>query len=307
MTAPAGRLAWRLSAGLAVLMAVQALLGRALPGACRDEAWIRATWIGNDWLTLLLAVPVLASGLALARRGRARGVVLWLGGLGYAIYNYFFYLVGAVVNAFLPLYAALVVLAVAALVLTLAAIEPARLARAAMPRLPRRLIGGYLVLLGGGLCAIWIGLWASVVFAGDDPPGGEPAFRVVAALDLTLMVPALVLRGLLAWRGADWGIAAAAIATLQAALYLTVLATNALILLRMELVDPPGEVALWTLLAAPTWLAAGALVLSVQGGLDVPQDGPLGSDRRRPSGRAGDGDAGIHPADPLRRDRRRRG
>lgn len=307
MSGRAAFLAWRLSAGLAVLMAVQALLGRAFPDAYRDVDWVRATWIGNDWLTLLLAVPVLASGLALARRGRARGLVLWLGGLGYAIYNYFFYLVGAVVNPFLPLYAALVVLAVASLVLTLATIEPFRLARAALPRLPRRLIGGYLVLLGGGLCAVWIGLWASVVFVGADPPGGEPAFRVVAALDLTLMVPALILGGLLTWRGSDWSIAAAAIATLQAALYLTVLATNARLLLWMELVDPPGEVVLWTLLAVPTWIAAGTLVLSVQGGCDDPQDGPRGSDGPRPRTTPGGGDAGIHPADALRRDRGRRG
>jgi hypothetical protein len=62
----------RLSGALAVLMVVQAGLGRALPGVYRGEAWIRATWIGNDRLTLLLAAPVLAAGLVLAAHGRSR-------------------------------------------------------------------------------------------------------------------------------------------------------------------------------------------------------------------------------------------
>ncbi len=46
----------RLTAMVAVVMTVQATLGLILPGQYRDVEWIRATWYGNDWVTLIVAV-----------------------------------------------------------------------------------------------------------------------------------------------------------------------------------------------------------------------------------------------------------
>lgn len=56
-------LATRLILALALLMAAQALLGRLDPSAYRDGELIASTWIGNDWLTLLVAVPLILLGL----------------------------------------------------------------------------------------------------------------------------------------------------------------------------------------------------------------------------------------------------
>ena len=101
-----------LSVAVAVLMGSQSVLGLSLPGEYRDVEWIRATWFGNDWVTLILSLPLLGISLVLARRGAVRGQVLGLGMLGHSTYNYGFYLFVAALNAFFPLYAILLVLSV---------------------------------------------------------------------------------------------------------------------------------------------------------------------------------------------------
>jgi hypothetical protein len=57
-----------LTAGLVALMVAQSTLGLLLPDQYRDMEWIRATWFGNDWVTLLLAAPLLVLGFISCRR-----------------------------------------------------------------------------------------------------------------------------------------------------------------------------------------------------------------------------------------------
>ena len=80
-------------------MVAQALLGLRRPDGYRDVEWIAATWWGNDWVTLLVAVPLLAGTHVITQSGSTRATLLYLGMLAYAIYNYTFYLFGAAVGA----------------------------------------------------------------------------------------------------------------------------------------------------------------------------------------------------------------
>src|SRR6186997_523856 len=105
------RVARRLSTVLLAVMLTQAITGLAFQTAYRDVEWIRATWFGNDWVTLIVAAPLLFIGLARTAVGSVRGLLLWLGLIGYALYNYAFYLFGAALNAFFPIYVVAVVLA----------------------------------------------------------------------------------------------------------------------------------------------------------------------------------------------------
>src|SRR5215207_10598849 len=159
-----------LSAVLAVLMVVQSVLGRVFPGQYRDVEWIRLTWFGNDWLTLVLAVPLLVASLLLARRGSVRGLLLWLGMLGYGAYNYAYYMLGAALNAFFPLYIAALLLSVVTLILALLRIEVAEIAASFRPKTPVRIVGGYLAFIAVGLAFVWMGMWAAYVFAGQPTP-----------------------------------------------------------------------------------------------------------------------------------------
>ena len=57
----------RIASLLLVLMLVQSLLGLLLSDQYRDVEWIKVTWYGNDWITLVAAVPLLS--LALLHTG----------------------------------------------------------------------------------------------------------------------------------------------------------------------------------------------------------------------------------------------
>jgi len=239
------RIARGLTATLLVVMSVQAVMGLVFQTAYRDVDWVRATWFGNDWVTLFVAVPLLLTGFVRAAAGSIRGLLLWLGLIGYALYNYAFYLFGAALNVFFPLYVAALVLAATVLILALSHIDARRVAERFRPMTPMRLIGGSLVFVGLGLASVWIALWAAYIFAGWPTPVETEAFKLVAALDLSLMVPALTLGGVLMWRRMPWGWVIAAIASIQGALYLFVLSVNSLVAIKRGIANPPGELPIW--------------------------------------------------------------
>ncbi len=260
-----GNVESRMSITLAVLMATQALLGLLAPGAYRDVAWIKAAWFGNDLVTLLVAVPLLLGAMRSASRGSTRARLIWLGVLGYAVYNYAYYLLGAALNVFFALYALTFVVATGALILGLVGTSATSVARDFPSGTPTALLGGYYVFVAAGLSVVWLGTWAAYAFAGRPTPVETEAFRLVAALDLTLMVPALVTGGVLLWRRSPWGYVIAAVAGVQATLYLLVLTVNSTVAIARGLAAAPGELPIWGPLLALTVTATTWLIRSCAG------------------------------------------
>ena len=128
-----------ISVGLASLMVAQALLGLLVSGAYRDVVWIKATWFGNDLVTLLVAVPLLLCAVRFASRGSTRARLIWLGVLAYAVYNYTYYVLGAALNAFFAIYVLTFVVSATSLILGFVGTDAASVARAFSVRTPARL------------------------------------------------------------------------------------------------------------------------------------------------------------------------
>jgi hypothetical protein len=250
---------------LIALMTLQALLGLAWPTAYRDPDWIKATWLGNDWITLLVAAPMMWGSRRAARTGSVRGELVWLGTVGYAVYNYAFYLFGAALNVFLLLYVITLGMAIVTLASGLGRIDPIAVAASFDPTPRLRLVGGYLIFVAGGLSVVWIGMWAAYVFAGKPTPVEPDAFKTVAALDLLWLVPSLATGGALLWNGRPWGFVIATAASVQGAIYLLVLSVNSTIAIRRGLVAPPGELPIWVPLTVFTAIAALALLNAATG------------------------------------------
>jgi hypothetical protein len=253
-----------LSVTLCLLMAVQAALGLALRGQYRDAAWVQATWFANDWVTLLVAVPTLAASLAIARRGSVRAQLVWYGLLAYAVYNYAYYLFGAALNAFLPLYVVLLLLAACTLGIALVQLDASGIAARFRPAVTARIVAAYCVVVAVALAIVWLGIWAAHVFGGRPTPVEPEAFRLVAALDLTLMVPALAAGGILLWRRHPWGYVLTSVATVQATLYLLVLSAGSIVSIARGLVDVPGEVPIWGTLMVLTGTATTFLLTTAR-------------------------------------------
>ncbi len=185
--------------------------------------------------------------------------------LGYGAYNYAYYMLGAALNAFFPLYIATLVLSVATLILALSRIDAADVAARFRPKTPVRVVGGYLVFVAAGLTFVWMGMWAAYVFAGQPTPVETEAFKLVAALDITIMVPALAIGGVLLWRRNAWGYVVAAIAGIQGSLYLLVLSTNSLVEILRGLAESPGQLPVWGTLAVTITAVTVLLLANVQG------------------------------------------
>jgi hypothetical protein len=139
------------------------------------------------------------------------------------------------------------------------------LAPSLRPETPIRLLGGYLAFVAVGLATVWLGLWGAYAFAGRPTPLDPEAFKVVAALDLSLTVPALATGGVLLWRQRPWGYVIAAVAAIQGALYLLVLSVSSAIAIRRGLAIAAGELPIWAPLAAFTAVAAIILLRSAPG------------------------------------------
>ena len=212
-------IAVRLSWAIAALMALQSGVGLLAPGAYRDVLWIRTAWFGNDLVTLLVVVPLLIAGLLSAARGSVRGELLWYAALGYGVYNYGYYALGAALNERFPLFVALFVASMWALALALSTANVSRVGAAFGDRAPVRAVAGYMGFTGLGLAVAWIAQWAAYVFGGTVPSIGEAPFRLVATMDLSLMVPIMSVGAVLLWRRRAWGYVLAAIAITQGAAY----------------------------------------------------------------------------------------
>lgn len=189
-----------LSGVLAVIATLTSLFGLAAdwPYAMETDNW-RLQAQGQD-AGNLLAVAVLIAGLACARRGSLRGLLLWVGALLYLGYTFVLYAVTIHFGPLFPAYVACLGLAAYALILTLTrplpAIElPARAARTAS-----------VVLLVIGVCfaLLWLSSIVGALVAGHAPAeilrAGLPS-NPVHVLDLALVLPAMLMTAINTRRG----------------------------------------------------------------------------------------------------------
>ena len=134
-----------------------------------------------------------------------------------------------------------------------------RVAAAFRLTMPTRLVGAYLAFVGIGLASVWLAMWAAYAFAGRPTPVEPEVFKLVAALDLSIMAPLLASGGVLLWRRSAWGYIIATIAGVQGSLYLLVLSVSSIVAIRRGLAQAPGELPIWGTLALS--MATATLVL----------------------------------------------
>lgn len=221
----------------------------------RDVAWVEMTWLGNDIVTLALGAPALAASIVFARRGSVRGELAWCSMLAYMLYNYGYYVLGAHMNRLFPVYIALVVLSAYTLAIALGRMDVRASAAMVKRPLPVRLIAGYMAFTGIGLTFAWLAQWAAYAFGGTEPSIGVEPFSVVATLDLTFVVPAMLLGAVLLWRRNAWGFVIAAVMNVKGALYTLVLTVNSVIGAVRELEGAAPQIPVWGV-----WTLVGAIV-----------------------------------------------
>jgi hypothetical protein len=251
---------------VATLVAFGSAAGLWIDALYRDGNAVAAMWRGYDLISLIVVAPLLAVMLLRIRRSLHARLV-WLGLLGFVVYDYSLYVFGARFNDVFLIHIAILSASIVAFVFALAGLDVDEIRRR-VPARRVRWVGSVLMVLALSLGAMWV--VGSLRFAVTGELPDEPSKLVVPtslthlgwALDLALLVPAYALAGIMLWRRSAWGIVLGTTLTvagvLQQATYMTALVfqSNA---------DVPGAAAFdpqEPFIAGAYVVAAGALLLA---------------------------------------------
>ena len=160
---------------------------------------------GNDLVTLVVAVPLLAFSAWLAFRGSLRGRLLLTGTIGFFLYTYLSMCMLTAFNALFLVYVALFTLSLYAFILCLMSFDLNRLPEHFSEKLPRGWIAALLFTIGGFLTLAWLGKVVPPLVQNLTPALENTTTFVIQAMDLSLIVPLAFLSGVLLLRRSAWG------------------------------------------------------------------------------------------------------
>lgn len=159
----------------------------------------------NDFVTLVLGLPLLAISFWLTMRGSLRGRLLLTGTLGFFLYTYMSMCFGAAYNKFFLVYVALFSLSLFAFAQGLMSFDLSTLPRHFSGRLPRRAFAALLFFSGAFLLLAWLGRIAPTLLQNQMPPLENTTSLTIQAMDLGMIVPLCILSGILLLRQTAWG------------------------------------------------------------------------------------------------------
>jgi hypothetical protein len=195
------RVAYALTGAAVVLMVASSLLGLFDHGLYREGAWASEALRGGDLVTLAVAAPLLAFALLRTIRGSLQWPAAWIGLLGYSVYNYGFYVFGPTFNDAFLLHIMAMSVSLFGITFGLPSMHWRDVGERFRNDRWARWIGGVLVAVGVLQGAAWMVLIVRFVVTGElleqIPVAGQ---HLIFALDLTLMMPALVIAGVLLYR-----------------------------------------------------------------------------------------------------------
>lgn len=181
-----------------------------------DTVSTAAQMQGNDLITLVVGLPLLAVSAWLALRGSLRGQLLLTGTLGFFLYTYMSMSMLTAYNALFLAYVVLFAMSLYAFILSMLSIDLKTLPQHFSPKLPRGWIAAALFAVGGFLALAWFGRVVPEMLNPQTPAALEnTTTRVIQAMDLALIAPLAILAGILLLRRSAWGYLLASVAVLK--------------------------------------------------------------------------------------------
>jgi hypothetical protein len=256
-----------LSIIIVILSMISAIGGLFINNLYRDNTFVISAWRGNDWVTLIVAIPLFVVALFLARGGSLRAQLVWLGMLDYMLYNSAFYLFGATFNMFFLLYVALFALSIYAMIFVFIGIDIKAIGQQFGPKTPVKSIGGYMLFVAIGLSTVYIVQSLGFVISGQVPQiiskTGHPT-SIVFALDLTLLIPALVLGAIWLFKRKHWGYVLATVSNIKGATYTLVLTSGSLFAANAGVPGASAELPLWIFLTGAGLISSVLLLANMK-------------------------------------------
>lgn len=256
------RTAYILTIVIVVLMTVASAGGLFIDGLYRDNLWTSSQLRGSDLVRLIIAVPLLVGALVFTRGGSRRALLVWLGLLWMTVYDYAFFVFGAAFNEFFLIYVALFTLSMLALLFALPKLDAQEIKSEFKASTPVKWISTYMLFIAVFLGGMWIAQSLSFVTSGVVPQSiqdsGHPT-GVVYALDLSLLVPGMVLGAVWLWQRRPWGYVLGAMMMVKGTVYPLALVGMTIFSAKAGVLDAWDMGVFWVAFAVVSLIASGFL------------------------------------------------
>ncbi len=172
------------------------------------------SFLTQDVITLLVAIPLLLACLWLAHRGSVRGLLLWMGTLFYIAYAYSYAVLGTWLPPLFLVYVAIVSMSLYSLIFVLASTDADAVRARFSAHTPVRWAGGFLMVMSLLLATMWVFMIMGGILSGVQP---KSTLLVIWPLDLVIALPALFWGGMWLWRRQSLGYVVGGIVLMKAA------------------------------------------------------------------------------------------
>jgi hypothetical protein len=180
-----------------------------------DTISMAAQQKGNDLVTLVVGLPLLAISTWLAFRGSLRGRMLLTGTLGFFLYTYMSMAMLTSYNSLFLVYVASFTLSLYAFILSMLSFNLQKLPDHFSESLPRRWIAVLLLFVGGFLIIAWLGRIIPPLLDGTLPALENTTTLVIQTMDLSLVAPLAIIAAILLLRDNAWGYLLASVALMK--------------------------------------------------------------------------------------------
>ncbi len=221
-----------------VLATVTALVGISKPYLYNDNDFVKTAWMANDWITLIVVIPAFLITIFYLKRKGLKAELIWLGLLNYFLYNYAFYLFGAYFNNMFLLYVLICSLSFFSM---LGFFSILKISEISFDNKITKWVTAFLLLLSAMLCLIEIPPCIQFISNGKIPELNLKTglhTNIVYALDLTFIVPCMVIASILNLQKNVWGGVVSIIMLVKASTYGLVLISGTILLMQQGETDP---------------------------------------------------------------------
>jgi hypothetical protein len=188
---------------IAILLAIATTSGLFISDLYRDNPYFAAQAVGQDFISLVVVLPILIAAAFLASRGSPRARIIWFGILIYLVYTYVVAAFDVNFNSLFLVYVALLGCSLYALIGSLVTANFTDIKDCFAEKTPVKVISIYLVVLAILFYFLWLREIVPALMAGEIPQSiqenGTPT-NAVHVLDMAWILPAFVISAISLWR-----------------------------------------------------------------------------------------------------------
>lgn len=204
-----GRIPYVLSGALVVVAAAAAGFSFFIPSLLTGAEVTKGNLRGTALVVLVVGIPVLVTAMIRTARGCARGLVVWLGTLGYLLYQAVLFCFATPLNNLFLVYVAYLGLAGWGLVMLLLATDLRGFGARLSPGIPARCVAGFAIAIAVLNAVVWLAQIIPAVLSLDPMTLLEDTGLLtnpVFVQDLAIWLPLLVTAAIAGWRRQSWGL-----------------------------------------------------------------------------------------------------